>query len=95
MMVEQNKWRATRYGSAAALVNNDDYKQYTVGETTDRLIELLTPMAERLDCVDELKSVSGLVESTGAQQQLEIFERTNSPQEVVREMLLRNDWRQF
>jgi len=95
MMVEQNKWRATRYGSAAALVNNDDYKQYSVGETTARLIELLNPMAERLDCVEELASAADLVESTGAQQQLEIFERTNSRREVVREMLQRNDWRQF
>ncbi len=95
MMVEQNKWRATRYGSAAALVNNDDYKQYSVGETTARLIDLLNPMAERLDCVEELASAAELVESTGAQQQLEIFERTNSRRDVVREMLQRNDWRQF
>ncbi len=93
MMVEQNKWRATRYGPDASLVNSDDYKQYSVQETADQLIELLLPVAERLDCVEELKSVSALPANTGGLQQLEIFRETNCRKEVVRQMLQRNDWR--
>jgi carboxylate-amine ligase len=93
MMVQQNKWRATRFGAGARLVNSDDYKQYSVQETVDHLIELLLPTARRLDCVEELQSASLLPGSTGARQQLEIFEETGSREEVVRRLLETNDWR--
>jgi carboxylate-amine ligase len=90
MMVEQNKWRATRFGGEARLVDSDDYKQYSVQETVDSMIELLLPRARKLGCVDELKSATKLPSTTGAAQQLAIFEETNSLQEVVRQMLERN-----
>ena len=93
MMIQQNKWRATRFGPDAPLVNSDDYKQYSVQEAADSLVELLMPVAEKLGCVEELKSVSQLPAITGSRQQLEIFAATNSRKEVVRQMLERNDWR--
>lgn len=93
MMIRQNKWRATRFGAGARLVSSDDYKQYSVQERADRLIDLLLPTAHRLDCVNELQAVSNLPSNTGAQQQLDIFEKTGSKQEVVRQMLENNDWR--
>ncbi|MCH7688465.1 MAG: YbdK family carboxylate-amine ligase [Planctomycetes bacterium] len=92
MMVQQNKWRATRYGADARLVDSEDYKQYSVQETTDRLIEILSPKAEELDCLAELQSVSKLPSVTGAKQQLEIFQKTNSRREVVKQMLEQNSW---
>ena len=93
MMVQQNKWRATRFGAGARLVDTDDYKQYSVQETVDQMIELLLPQAEELDCVDELKRASTLPGSTGAEQQLAIYTETQSRKEVVRRMLEQNDWR--
>ena len=92
MMVAQNKWRATRFGPDAALVNIDGYTQHTVQDTIDQLIERLLPMAGTLDCTEELKAASKLTPITGSRQQLEIFERTGSRKEVVRQMLERNDW---
>lgn len=94
MMVQQNKWRATRYGSHAPLVNSEDYQPYSVQETTDRLVPILLPMARKLDCVSELQDVLQLPVETGAIQQMSIFERTGSRQEVVREMIERNTWHQ-
>ena len=94
MMVEQNKWRATRFGPEARLVNSDDFQQYSVQERIDFLIELLMPMAEKLDCVEELKSATHLPTTTGSLQQLKIFEKTGSRKEVVRQMLAQNDWKQ-
>ena len=94
MMVQQNKWRATRYGADARLVDSDDYKQHSVQQTTDKLIGILLPMAEKLDCVEELNAASRLAESTGAKQQLAIYDQTNSRREVVRQMLEQNDWRE-
>ena len=93
MMVQQNKWRATRYGPDAPLVNSDDYKQYSVQEATSSLVDLLTPVAGTLGCVDELNLAVKLPASTGSRQQLTIFDETNSRHEVVRQMLERNDWR--
>ncbi|MCL4115198.1 UNVERIFIED_CONTAM: hypothetical protein GTU68_041571 [Idotea baltica] len=93
MMVQQNKWRATRFGAGAQLVNNDDYLQYTVKDRVDSLIEMLLPTATELDCVTELQSASALADNTGANQQLAIFERTGDLREVVREMLNQNQWK--
>ncbi len=90
MIVQQNKWRATRYGAQAQLVNSDDYKQYTVQETTDHLVEKLLPTAEILGCVEELQSVRQLPSNTGAEQQLQLYEETYSRHEVVHHMLDRN-----
>ncbi|MEZ6047052.1 MAG: YbdK family carboxylate-amine ligase [Planctomycetaceae bacterium] len=93
MMVQQNKWRATRYGGEAHLVNHDTFQQQSVPELTEYLVDLLLPTAEKLDCVPELKSILNQHKETGATQQLEIYERTGSRREVVREMLQKNNWR--
>jgi carboxylate-amine ligase len=92
MMVQQNKWRAARYGAGAKLVNTSDYRQYTVSETVNRLVDDLLPTAEQLGCVKELESARQLPDATGAQQQLEIYERTYSRRNVVQEMLQRHEW---
>lgn len=93
MMVQQNKWRATRFGPAAPLVNNDDYKQYTVVETVNHLVDLLAPMADRLDCAAELQAATRLPATTGSLQQLEIYGKTSDRKEVIRQMLERNHWK--
>lgn len=92
MMVQQNKWRATRFGADAELVDSSNFQKYTVQDTVEKLITTLHPMAERLDCVSELQSASRLSVMTGSQQQLAIFEKTDSRREVVRQMLTDNDW---
>ncbi len=90
MMVQQNKWRATRFGADARLVNSDDYKPYSVQETTDRLIDLLLPIGKDLNCLEWLESARELPQQTGADHQLQVFAETNSRKEVVRRMLESN-----
>ncbi len=90
MIIQQNKWRATRYGAQAQLVNSDDYKQYSVQETTDHLVERLMPTAESLRCAKELESVRRLPSNTGAEQQIRLYEQTYSRHQVVRRMLEQN-----
>lgn len=87
MMVEQNKWRATRYGADAALVSSRDYLQRSVQTIVDSLTEQLTPAAIELGCLKELQYVRSIPGNTGARKQLEIFQQTNSRREVVRQML--------
>ncbi len=93
MMVQQNKWRATRFGPDARLVNTDTFQQEPVAELARRMVERLRPTAERLGCVDDLQRVVQLPADTGSRQQLRIFEQTGDRREVVRRMLEQNDWR--
>lgn len=95
MMVQQNKWRATRFGAEAQLVNSDDNEQYSVQESVERLVERLRPKAEKLRCSDELESALTIPSSTGADQQLTIFEETGDKAEVVRRMIEQNHWSNF
>lgn len=92
MMVQQNKWRATRFGASASLVNSRDYQPYSVQKTVESLVDLLTPMSRKLNCEKELRSVCDLPGHTGSEQQLAILQQTGSRDEVVRQMLDRNPW---
>jgi len=92
MMVQQNKWRAMRFGAEAQLVSSDNYQQHSVHERVRRLTERLMPTAEELRCAAELESLDDIPANTGAKQQLEIFEATNDPAEVVRQMIERHHW---
>ena len=95
MMVQQNKWRATRFGAEAQLVNSDDNEQYSVTESVTQLVERLRPVAEKLNCSDELESALTIPARTGAEQQLAIFEETGDKAEVVRRMIEQNHWSKF
>lgn len=87
MMVEQNKWRATRYGTDAALVSNKDFQQRSVPQLVDDLIAMLSPTAVELDCLSELQSVAQIPVTSGAKRQIEIYEATGSRRKVVERLL--------
>lgn len=91
-MVQQNKWRATRYGASAELVSTEDFKRKSVAQVTADLIERLTPIADELGCESQLQWLANVVPNAGSFQQLEIFERTADPAAVVREMIEKNHW---
>lgn len=90
MMVQQNKWRAMRYGSEARLVSSENYAQWSLAETTERLVNLLQPAAQVLDCEAELATASEICVETGAVQQLAVYEETKSRKQVVQQMLDRD-----
>ncbi|NQV22985.1 MAG: YbdK family carboxylate-amine ligase [Rhodopirellula sp.] len=92
MMVQQNKWRATRFGADARLVLSQTYEQTSLAETVANLVTRLEAHAVKLGCLDELRSVVNIPAATGAKQQLAIFEQTASKQEVVRQMIENNHW---
>jgi len=90
MMVQQNKWRATRYGSEARLISTRDFQPRSVQTIVDDLVDELMPIAESLNCTDELLAVKRLPDNTGALQQLRVFEKTKSRRDVVQKMLAKN-----
>ncbi len=92
MMVQQNKWRATRFGADARLVLGQSYEQTSLAETVASLVTRLEEHAVQLGCLDELRSVVNIPAATGARQQLDIFKQTGSKQEVVPQMIENNHW---
>jgi carboxylate-amine ligase len=56
--VQENKWRAARYGLDAEIILDDRCTERLVTDDLDDLLERLQPVARRLHCEDELASVA-------------------------------------
>jgi len=87
MMVQQNKWRAARFGNQARLVDTQSYRVATVAAMVDRLVEQLHPTAAELNCESYLNHcVVMAANRSAAQQQMDLLEETGDPREAVRRL---------
>ena len=87
MMVQQNKWRAARYGNQAQLVNSYTYEVQSVPQIIANLVERLTPAAEKLDCLPFLRDNNRIASGKAwSERQREILAETGSSREVVRQL---------
>jgi len=87
MMVRQNKWRATRFGTAAQLVDSYSYQVVTVAQAVDNLVDKLTPVAANLGCEHHLEHCRHIAASPSwADRQLSILAETGSAEEIVRQL---------
>src|SRR5690606_9414324 len=59
--VQENKWRAARYGLDAIVILDAKSRERLVTDDLADLLERLEPVARRLDCVDELRSVEDII----------------------------------
>ena len=66
--VQENKWRAARYGLDAIVILDADSRERPVADDLAELLVRLAPVAERLGCAAELASVSDIL-SRGASYQ--------------------------
>jgi glutamate---cysteine ligase / carboxylate-amine ligase len=88
MMVQQNKWRAARFGNQARLVDTDTYRAAPVAQTVERLIELLQRTAAELQCESYLQHCLIMARNpSAAQRQLDLMDETKDPREVVRRLV--------
>ncbi len=87
MMVQQNKWRAARFGNQARLVDTNTYRVASVSDTVSRLVEMLRPAAAELGCETYLNDCVRLASNpSAAQQQLDLLAETGDPKEIVRRL---------
>ena len=56
--VQENKWRAARYGLEAEIIRDEAGHERLVTDDLDDMLERLTPLACELDCEAELASVA-------------------------------------
>ena len=59
--VQENKWRAARYGVDAIVILDADSTERLVTDDLADLLDRLAPVAERLGCSAELASVHDIV----------------------------------
>jgi carboxylate-amine ligase len=58
--VQENKWRAARYGLDAEIIVDARSRERLVTDDLDDLLTRLEPVAASLDCADELRAVAGI-----------------------------------
>jgi carboxylate-amine ligase len=87
-LIEENKWRAVRYGLDGQLI---DFGKRTQLPTRDLIVELLDFVAEAADVFrshDELDRIRKiLAEGTSADRQLRVFRETNDLHAVVDDLI--------
>jgi glutamate---cysteine ligase / carboxylate-amine ligase len=66
--VQENKWRAARYGLDAVIILDADSNERLVTEDLDDLLMRLEPVAKSLHCAEELRTVTDIY-SSGASYQ--------------------------
>jgi len=66
-IVQENKWRAARYGLDARIISGEDGTQ-PVCEALEELVQDLRPTAERLGCSAELESVQSVLDGGASYQ---------------------------
>jgi carboxylate-amine ligase len=67
-VVRENKWRAARYGLDADLLVDSGGRLLPVKTALLDLVEDLTPVARRLDCLEELHDIPRIIELGGSYQ---------------------------
>ncbi len=64
--IQENKWRAARYGLEATIIQNKDNRQVAVSTDISRLVTRLEPIARDLHCSKELAQVQNLLAAGGS-----------------------------
>lgn len=73
--VQENKWRAARYGMEAIIILNAEGDEELVTDHLGRELDRLEPVAKRLGCADELRLVERMMQDgAGYQRQQRVSE---------------------
>lgn len=74
MLINENRWRAQRYGLDEGLVDFGKSEIVPCGDLLEELIDMVREDAAALDCLDEVRQARRIVErGTGAHRQLAAF----------------------
>lgn len=83
-LVEENKWRAVRYGIDGQLIDFGKQAQVPLRELISELLDFVSDAADIFKTQDDLDRVRKILqEGTSADKQLAIFDKTQSYQAVV------------
>jgi len=92
MLVQENRWRAMRYGCDEGLVDFGRGEIVPYRELLDEILEMVAEDAQRLNCVDEVRSTRDILRrGNSARQQRERYSRSRaagrSHEEALRDVV--------
>ena len=81
-LIMENKWRAARYGLDGKLIDFGREKEVPERELMLEYLEFVDDVLDELESRSEVEYVQTILErGTGADRQLEVFEKTERPEE--------------
>ena len=92
MLVQENRWRAQRYGIDEGMIDFGIGQIVPFPDLVEEAMELLSPAARELRCLDELLGARAIIESgTSSHRQLATYERAVAagaePLEAMRDVV--------
>ena len=84
-LINENKWRSSRYGIEGKLIDFGKEKEVPMKDLFDELLDFVDSVADELGSRTHLEKVKDIfTNGTGADQQLRVFKETGSLIEVVK-----------
>lgn len=92
-VMRENKWRAARHGMDAEIVVDEGGGVQPVRQALAELVHELDPIAQRLDCTDELAFVTAMIERPSYARQRAVVAQGGTVADVVQALVteLRTD----
>jgi carboxylate-amine ligase len=91
--IEENKWRAARYGLDAEVVDFSNDRTLSMRDSIAETLDFVDDVLDELDIrheIDHLRSILADPHGTGADRQLAIYRETGSVQAVTRYLMQRS-----
>jgi len=88
--IEENKWKAVRYGLDASIVDFLTGRRLTMRDALHELLDFVQDVVEDLGCQPEFDFLRHLLQDpagSGADRQIAIYERTGDVQQVIQFLL--------
>jgi glutamate---cysteine ligase / carboxylate-amine ligase len=90
-LIQENKWRAIRYGLDGMLLDLGKQKEVPVKDLIRELLDFVDDVVDDLDSRKEIEHVHTILErGTSADDQLRVFEETDGDFNAVVDMLIKN-----
>ena len=85
-LIEENKWRASRYGIRGKIIDFGQQQERPFTELAEEMISFVSEASDALGTSDEVAAIRNIFkEGTSAEKQLEVFKNNNNdPRAVVR-----------
>ena len=88
MLIQENKWRAVRYGLEGKLIDFGKQTEVPVRDLVLELLEFVDDVVDELDSRKEIEHVHTILErGTSADRQLQIYRETNDLKAVVDDLI--------
>jgi carboxylate-amine ligase len=84
MLIQENKWRAVRYGLQGKMIDFGKNKEVPVVDLIRELLDFVDDVVDELDSRKEIEHIHTILErGTSADDQLRVYKETNDLKAVV------------